>query len=565
MTQLKLCHDLGAPRIILANQLIGRAEIHGLARLTASAPDRPCYVLVDSAESVKAISEGFSQVPIAPAARLLVEIGMQDGRCGVRTLHEGLALARLIHALPQVELHGVEGYEGLIFSERSVQDSVEIEGYLGSLLDLHHRLRADGLYADPTQVILTASGSAYYDLVAQALAGRTPGATLVLRSGCYVTHDSGFYRELLARMDARQAVGPPTRLQPALEVWTRMISRPQSDQAIVMMGKRDVSHDIHLPMARYWFREGLHTAPNLVEGLVVEKLSDQHGFVTVPPGADLAAGDLLGFEISHPCTTFDKWSVLMEVDDDYTVVGGLKTFFILLKGGPVIDGGGAPAYAADVAIRGDTIVAVGSSLKVRANHVFDVSGLVVSPGFIDVHPHDDLICITQPDVIPKISQGVTTVVVGNCGISAPLLRFDDAVAEPFNLLGAREDFAYETFGDYRRAIEAATPRVNVAALVGHSALRVLCLKDLERPATPGERDSMNVLLQDALDHGAVGLSSGVFYAPAWAADGPWADQPGGGGAKDDRPGCRNLPSRRPGTHRARHESGHHGFRRRDDP
>ncbi|MET3666143.1 D-aminoacylase [Caulobacter sp. 1776] len=191
---------------------------------------------------------------------------------------------------------------------------------------------------------------------------------------------------------------------------------------------------------------------------------------------------------------------------------------IVLRGGLVIDGGGGEGFAADVAIAGDTIVAVGPALDAPGARVVDVSGLVVAPGFIDVHTHDDLICITQPDMVPKISQGVTTVVAGNCGISAPLLRFDDAVAEPFNLLGAREDFAYDTFADYRRAVEAATPRVNVAALVGHSALRVLCLDDLERPATTAERARMDALLRDALDEGALGLSSGVFYAPAWAAD-----------------------------------------------
>lgn len=191
---------------------------------------------------------------------------------------------------------------------------------------------------------------------------------------------------------------------------------------------------------------------------------------------------------------------------------------VVLKGGLVIDGGGGPGFAADVALAGDTILAVGPDLDVEGARVIDASGLVVAPGFIDVHTHDDLVCITQPDMTPKISQGVTTVITGNCGISAAMLRFEDAVDEPFNLLGAREDFAYATFADYRRAIEAAAPRVNVAALVGHSSLRVLCLDDLSRPATADERARMDVLLRDALAEGALGLSSGVFYAPAWAAD-----------------------------------------------
>lgn len=327
MTQLKLCHDLGAPRVILANQLVGRAEIEGLAQLTARAPDRPCYVLIDSAAGAQAISDVFARFPDAPPARLLIELGMADGRCGVRTSDEGLALARLVHALPHVELHGVEGYEGLIFSDHAKRDATEVDAYLGGVLGFYEQLRAEGLFADPDEVILTAGGSAYYDLVAHALAGNAPGAVPVLRSGCYVTHDSGFYRELLARMDDRGVIGEPPRLKPALEVWTRVISRPQPDMAIVMMGKRDVSFDIHLPMARRWYREGLHTAPQAAPDITVEKLADQHGFLSVPPDTDLQVGDLLGFEISHPCTTFDKWSLLLEVDDAYTVLGGLKTFF----------------------------------------------------------------------------------------------------------------------------------------------------------------------------------------------------------------------------------------------
>jgi D-serine dehydratase len=327
MTQFKLCHDIGVSRLILANQLVGRAEITGLARLWAQTPERAYYVLVDSLEGAKAISDGFSQCSGAPPARLLIEVGMPRGRCGVRTLEEGLALARAIRSLPNVEVHGVEGYEGLTVSHQAGHDAAVVLDYLGTVLRLYEALAADNLFADPDQIILSAGGSAYYDLVAHVMSRRSQGVVVVLRSGCYVTHDSGFYRRLLTHIQHRAVEGPAPRLVAALEVWSRVISRPQPDQAIVLMGKRDVSYDIDLPTVRWWFREGRHHAPQSVDGLVVVKLNDQHGYLTVPAEADLAVGDLLGFDISHPCTTFDKWSLLMEVDDDYTVVGGLKTFF----------------------------------------------------------------------------------------------------------------------------------------------------------------------------------------------------------------------------------------------
>ena len=327
MTQFKLCHDIGVSRLILANQLVGRAEIAGLARLWAQTPDRAYYVLVDSLEGAKAISDGFGQCFGAPPARLLIEVGTPGGRCGVRTLEEGVTLARAIQSLPRVELHGVEGYEGLTVSDDANRDTAVVLDYVRTVLKLYEVLAAESLFANPDQIILSAGGSAYYDLVANVLSGRSHGVVPVLRSGCYVTHDSGFYRRLLARIQHRAVEGPAPRLVPALEVWSRVISRPQPDQAIVLMGKRDVSYDIDLPMVRWWFREGRHDAPQSIDGLAVVKLNDQHGYLAVPAEADLAVGDLLGFDISHPCTTFDKWSLLLEVSDDYTVVGGLKTFF----------------------------------------------------------------------------------------------------------------------------------------------------------------------------------------------------------------------------------------------
>lgn len=327
MTQLALCHELGISRLILANQLVGRAEIAGLARLCAAEPQREYYALVDSLEGARAISAGFLECPGAPPARLLLELGMADRRCGVRTPDEALVLARAIRSLPGVELHGLEGYEGLIVSDDEQGDNEAVLDYLRALRGLCAALIAEQLFAAPDQIILSAGGSAYYDLVARLLPGGSPGIVPVLRSGCYVTHDGGFYDRLLRRIEHRAAAGPAPRLVPALEVWSRVISRPQPNQAIVMLGKRDVSYDIDLPLARWWFREAHHDRPQPIAGLIVNKLNDQHAYVTVPTQADLAVGDLLGFDISHPCTTFDKWSLLLEVDDEYTVLGGLKTFF----------------------------------------------------------------------------------------------------------------------------------------------------------------------------------------------------------------------------------------------
>jgi D-serine dehydratase len=327
MTQFKLCHDLGVSNLILANQLVGKAEITGLARMWAQTPYRAYYVLVDSLEGARAISEGFGQCAGAPPARLLIEMGMPNSRCGVRSLEEGLALARGIEALPYVELHGVEGYEGLIVTNEAERDANAVLTYLRTIMQLCDTLTAEGLFAAPDQIIVSAGGSAYYDLVAHVLSSQSPGIVPILRSGCYVTHDIGFYRRLLTHIQRRAIAGPAPRLVPALEVWSRVISRPQANQAIVLLGKRDVSFDIDLPVARWWFREGRHDAPDAIDGLIVDKLNDQHAYLSVPSDAGLAVGDLLGFHISHPCTTFDKWSLLMEVDDDYTVLGGLETFF----------------------------------------------------------------------------------------------------------------------------------------------------------------------------------------------------------------------------------------------
>ena len=194
-----------------------------------------------------------------------------------------------------------------------------------------------------------------------------------------------------------------------------------------------------------------------------------------------------------------------------------KSAALLLRGGTVIDGTGAPRYAADVRIRDGRIVEIGAGLSVNADNVIDVAGRIVSPGFIDVHTHDDQIVLSSPEMLPKISQGVTTVVVGNCGISLAPLVHDDP-PPPLNLLGGPGHHIFPTMRAYAEAVDAARPAVNVAALVGHSALRVATMDDPYRPATAAEQARMVELAREAMDAGATGMSTGVFYAPGAAAD-----------------------------------------------
>jgi N-acyl-D-amino-acid deacylase len=189
---------------------------------------------------------------------------------------------------------------------------------------------------------------------------------------------------------------------------------------------------------------------------------------------------------------------------------------IVLKGGTVVDGTGAPRLVADVRIQGDRIAAIGANLETRDADVHNATGKIVAPGFIDVHTHDDQMVLAGPQMLPKISQGVTTVVIGNCGISlAPLVHTD--APPPLNLLGG-DKYVHPTMAAYVAALEKARPSVNVAALVGHSTLRVATMADPYRPATPAEQSRMVELLREGMDVGATGLSSGVFYAPGAAAD-----------------------------------------------
>ncbi len=183
----------------------------------------------------------------------------------------------------------------------------------------------------------------------------------------------------------------------------------------------------------------------------------------------------------------------------------------------ILDGSGREPQRGSVAIEGGRIVAVGDVHEHSARDTVDGVGKMLAPGFIDAHTHDDLYLIHSPEMLPKLSQGVTTVIVGNCGISASPVRLTGDLPDPMNLLGSAHAFRYPTFADYVAALGAAKPAVNVAALVGHTALRNNHMDRLDRAATPNEIAAMRAQLREALDAGALGLSTGLAYLSAYSA------------------------------------------------
>ncbi|MDH2380754.1 D-aminoacylase [Bradyrhizobium sp. CER78] len=190
---------------------------------------------------------------------------------------------------------------------------------------------------------------------------------------------------------------------------------------------------------------------------------------------------------------------------------------LIFREATVIDGSGAPRFVADVAVKRDRIAAIGDFAGVTAHEVVEARGLVLAPGFIDTHSHDDGAVLAMPGMEIKVSQGVTSVVNGNCGVSLAPLAIDGPPPPPVSTLGGPEDFAFPTMAAYLERLAACPPAVNTASLVGHSTLRVGAMSDLKREANAEELEVMRERLREAMAAGAIGLSSGVFYPPSQAA------------------------------------------------
>ncbi len=320
--QTRAAYAHGVRRVLMANQLVGAPNMALIAEMLADTMfDFHC--MVDHPDNVAALGDFFG----ARGLRLnvMIEYGVPGGRCGCRTEQEVLALADAIAAQPALALTGIEGYEGVIHGDQAIEG---IKAFAASLVRLAVELQDKGAFA-LDRPIVTASGSAWYDLIAEAFDKQAVRERFlsVLRPGSYVVHDHGIYKEAqCCVLDRRTEL--TEGLRPALEIFAHVQSMPEPGFAVVAMGKRDVAFDAGLPNPLMRYRAGVLPAKGEdVSACKVTAVMDQHAFLTVAPGCDLKIGDIISFGTSHPCLTFDKWRTGCLVDENLQVIESLSTCF----------------------------------------------------------------------------------------------------------------------------------------------------------------------------------------------------------------------------------------------
>ena len=326
--QLEVCRRFGVARVVLANQPVGAMAIDACFRALQGDNRIELYCLADSRGGLALLAEGARRNPPPEdnPLRVLVEIGFVGGRTGVRSPEEALDIARAVVATPGLALAGFECFEGLLRTPE------EADGLIDAVAATAGIALAEGLFDEADQIVISAGGSSFFDRVGERFDRATFSRPVlrVLRSGCYLTHDSIGYASAFKRIVSQTTLQlPPGGLAAALEVWAYVQSRPESGRAILTMGKRDVGIDTGMPVPLRWYRPGgaMLGPQDMPSGHVVLTLSDQHCHLDVPSDSPLHVGDMVGFGNGHPCTTFDKWSMLLLVDEKYNVLQALKTFF----------------------------------------------------------------------------------------------------------------------------------------------------------------------------------------------------------------------------------------------
>ncbi|MEV1010379.1 alanine racemase [Streptomyces sp. NPDC049881] len=316
--QARVARAYGVPRLFLANEVVDPAALAWLAAEQDDDPVFRCVCYVDSARGVELMDRALRDAGAGRPVEVVVELGVPGGRTGVRDAAEAAAVADAVARTGTLRLVGVAGYEG----EVPGADAASVRAWLAGLCALAADFDAAGRFAGVPEIVVSAGGSAWFDVVAEVFEG-LPGLSRpvlkLLRSGAYVSHDDGRYREVTPF----NRVPQEGSLLPGFRLWAQVVSRPEPGLALVNAGKRDVAYDLGLPEV-----QAVRTVDGEVRGgggLSVARLADQHAFV-VGEGAP-EVGDWVGLGMSHPCTIFEKWPLIPLVAGDGTVTDYIRTFF----------------------------------------------------------------------------------------------------------------------------------------------------------------------------------------------------------------------------------------------
>ncbi|EMD24454.1 amino acid deaminase [Amycolatopsis azurea] len=322
---LRIYRAFGVSRILLANQLLDPSGLKWLAAELDADDDFEFVCWVDSVRGVELMTEALSGA--RRKVDVLVELGAEGGRTGVRDTETALAVAEAAHASPALRLRGSGGYEGALSHHTDEKSLQLISSYVDGLRELVFAFHGKGLLDDAGQIIVTGGGSAYFDRVADELTKDWGGLDVlpILRSGAYVTHDDGFYR-VISPLGEHPRIGGVASFRPALRAWAQVTSKPTGELALLTIGKRDASFDEGMPEPRL-IRKGDGQASAL-EGHSIQKMNDQHAFLTLPASSPVEVGDWIALGLSHPCTVFDKWPLIPVVGPDgETVLDFVRTHF----------------------------------------------------------------------------------------------------------------------------------------------------------------------------------------------------------------------------------------------
>ncbi|MGC0144904.1 alanine racemase [Sanguibacter sp. Z1732] len=319
--QARFLAATGVDRIILAHEVVDRGNATALARLAQEYPDVQVVPIVDSLAGVEMVAQHLDRAGMRNPLPVLVELGVTGGRTGVRDEADLIEIAEAVHGSSALTLAGVEGFEGILPVGRDEASLERIDAFLARLVAVTVELDRRDLFDEVTEVLLTAGGSVYPDRLAKVDRPElSVPLRLVVRSGATITHDHG--ASAAAAPLAPEADHPLGGLRPALDLWAAVVSAPEPGLALANFGKRDAPYDSRMPVVLQVLRNGEAIA---TDGVTVDRMNDQHAYVS--HGGQVQVGDVLRLGPCHPCTAFDKWSLVPLLDDQDAVVGAITTWF----------------------------------------------------------------------------------------------------------------------------------------------------------------------------------------------------------------------------------------------